>query len=189
MSEFRKVLSVAMILSFAVPVLNVVPVQAKMTPDEIKHRKESIHEALLDIYLHQNKKPEIISEFKTLLALRPSDAKLNYKYGHYLTVSNSEAAAIPYLQKAVANDPTNALYAGTLGSAYLRMKNFPKAVEYLRTAVQNPGGDKYKKMYQDSVKYIQYQKQRDELKRRQEEYKKRQEEARKKQEQRAEDDW
>lgn len=188
-SMSREMTSTGLMLIMLMPALSTVPASAKPSPREIAKRKETIHEDLLKIYLAQDRRPDVEKEYKTLLAMKPSSAKLNFDYGRYLAVGHSEASSIPYLVKACTNDPMNAAYAGTLGTAYLRVKNFPKAVEWLRKAVSLPGGAKYKKTYQSAFKYIQYQRQVEIRKKRQEEYRKRQAAARKKQQQREEDDW
>ncbi len=184
-----KILNLLLILAVAIPVSSVVPASAKVPPEQAQRRRETIHTDLLDIYLSQNNRPNAIGEYKTLLSYNPNDADMNFKYGRYLAAGGTEGGAIPYLTKAATNDPMNAEYAGTLGQVYLRAKNFPKAVEYLRRAASLPGGKPYAKQYQDAFKFIQYEQQRAATEKRRIEFKKQQEVTRKEQQKKQEDDW
>ncbi|MBX9693143.1 MAG: tetratricopeptide repeat protein [Cyanobacteria bacterium] len=184
-----KLLNVLLIIAVALPVSSIVPASAKVPPDEAQRRRELIHNDLLEIYLNQNRRPDAIKEYTTLLSYKPNDAELNFKYGRYLAAGGNEAGSVPFLTKACTNDPMNATYAGTLGTAYLRSKNFPKAVEYLRKASALPGGQKYAKQYQDAFKYIQYEHQREAMEKRKIEFKKQQDENKKQMQKKQEDDW
>src|SRR5262249_52277490 len=148
-----------------------------------------IHRCLLDIYIKQAKPTLAIQEYQAVLALDPSDAQTLYAYGTYLTRNGNPSGGIAQLVKAVNADQGNADYAGALGTAYLRAKNFPKAVEYLQRAAALPGGkEKYQKVYEDAFKYVQYEKQRAQMKQKQDQYVKQMQEQKQKQKQEEDDD-
>lgn len=153
--------------------LCVPPSVAQVDGSEVKKRKRVIHRCLLDIYIKQAKTPQAIAEYQQVLALDPSDSQTLFAYGTYLSRNGNAAGAIVQLIKAVDADPNNADYAGALGLAYLRAKNFPKALEYLGRASGLPGGkEKYGKHYEEVFKYMQADKQRQFMKQKQDEYNK-----------------
>lgn len=186
---FAKLVNGALALSVLVSALSVMPANAQVDPTEVKKRKRVIHRCLLDIYIKQSKTPQAIAEYQQVLALDPSDSQMLYAYGTYLTRNGNPAGGIAQLVKAANADPGNPDYAGALGTAYLRTKNFPKAVEYLQRAAALPGGkEKYGKVYEDAFKYVQYEKQRAAMKVKQEQYAKQMQEQKAKAKQEEDDD-
>lgn len=165
------------------------PSAAQVDAAEVKKRKRVIHRCLLDIYIKQAKTPQAIQEYQAVLALDPNDAQTLFAYGTYLARNGNVAGGIAQLVKACNADPGNADYAGTLGTTYLRAKNFPKALEYLQRAISLPGGkEKYQKYYEDVFKYLQELKQRQQIQKKQDEYNKQIQSQQKQKAKQAEDD-
>jgi hypothetical protein len=71
-------------------------------------------------------------------------------------------------------DPSNPHYNGILGTLYIKLKQPEQAVEWLKKAVQFGGAD-YKKLYEETWKYMQQLKAHNEAKKRVLEQKKQQE--------------
>jgi len=186
---FAKLVNGALALSVLVSALSVMPANAQVDAAEVKKRKRVIHRCLLDIYIKQAKTPQAIQEYQAVLALDPGDAQTLFAYGTFLVRSGNISGGIVQLSKACSADPGNADYAGTLGTTYLRAKNFPKAVEYLQRACSLPGGkEKYQKTYEETYKYVQYEKQRALQKQKQEAYNKQMQQQKQKAKQEEDDD-
>ncbi|MBZ0184632.1 MAG: tetratricopeptide repeat protein [Candidatus Obscuribacterales bacterium] len=164
----NRFIALAVLFSLVFPFLAITAADAAppVDPAAIERRKVKIHRSLLNIYLAQKRKPEAIGEFKSLLALKPSDSKLHYEYGVFLAQHGDNNSAIQQLKAAQEGDPTSADINGALGTTYLRVKNVSAALEYLQKAAgKDP--ERYKKTYEDAYKYIQIQNQRAAMKKRQ----------------------
>ena len=192
----KKLISLTLAFSFLFSLIVVAQPAFATTvdADTIKKRKVIIHRSLLNIYKKQGRTDDAMREFPVMIGLTPDDSRLRYEYGVFLARSNKKGEAVNQLKKAVSMEPANADYAGALGTTLVQMKNYPEGCKYLRQAV-SCGGDKYKKVYDDAYKFIQYQKQREVYLKKQEEYKKKLEarkkliEARKNGEDEEDDDW
>ncbi|MBI1270985.1 hypothetical protein GC174_11195 [bacterium] len=169
---------------FAAPSLAV----PKVDPATVKQRKATIHRSLLNIYLAQQRKDDCLREYPILIGLQPDDSKLRYEYGLFLSRFGNKGQSITHLKKAAEMDPTNADISGALGTTYIQMKNYEEGCKWLRQAAGCPGGEKYRKPYEDAYKYMAYQKQREIYKKKQEQYKKKLEERKKAAEKATEDD-
>lgn len=162
----------------------VAPANAQVDAQKINSRKEVIHGCLLKIYLDQKKRPQALSEYAIMVGMKPTDPRLRYSYGVYILQGNTSAdfnAALVQLQKAAELDPTNPDIWGTMGALYLKLKNPTKALEMYGKAIQNGGGEKYKKPWQDVQLYIQQMKQVEQQKKQQAQQKKLQEQQKKQQ--------
>ncbi len=126
----------------------------------IANRKESIHTYLLNIYIAQKRKPEAMAAYKTLLAMKPNDPKLNNELGKFEASSGQMAPAITHMKKAVDLDPGNAQFWGQLGQVYIKAKRYNEAMDAYKRAVSLGGAD-YQKPYEEAFKYIEYQKKQD----------------------------
>jgi tetratricopeptide (TPR) repeat protein len=126
-----------------------------LASDSPETKKEMIHTMLLQIYEQKGSK-EVAPEYLALIALRPTDDKLRFRYGLYLEKAGDDHAIIQY-QKAVSLAPANADYQGALGNAYYRARNYGAAAGAYRRAVECGGGARYSTLYQSMQTYIQQQ--------------------------------
>jgi tetratricopeptide (TPR) repeat protein len=143
----------AAVVSLAVPAAN-----AEVDSATITNRKEVIHTCLLRIYLAQKKRPQALAEYAIIVGLKPNDPKLLYQYGVYISQGNTPAdynSALVQLKKAANLDPQNADMSGTIGKLYLRLKNPKEALVWFGKACAAGGGPEYKKLYEDTAKFIQ----------------------------------
>ena len=143
----------AALVSSAVPAAN-----AEVDSATITNRKEVIHTCLLRIYLAQKKRPQALAEYATIVGLKPNDPKLLYQYGVYISQGNTPAdynSALVQLKKAANLDPQNADMSGTIGKLYLRLKNPKEALVWFGKACAAGGGPEYKKLYEETAKFIQ----------------------------------
>lgn len=142
------------------------PSVAQTDGTEVKKRKQVIHKSLLAIYLKQDKRPAAIQEYKQVLQLNPGDTGTEFAFGAYLMRGTANDApqvkeALPHLLKAAEREPGNFDYQGAVAIAYLKLRNFDKALIYLRKAVALPGGAiNYQKTLEDVEKYVRYEQQR-----------------------------
>jgi len=147
---------------------------AEVDSAQIQKRKTVIHTCLLTIYVSERKRPQALAEYATLIGLSPNDPKLRTQYGQYLAAGGTPAdfsAAAVQLEKAVQLDPSNCQTHGILGTIYLKMKKPDKALNPLKNAVSY-GCKDYKKVYEETWKYIQDMKRIEEQKKKQAEAKK-----------------
>jgi Tfp pilus assembly protein PilF len=143
----------AAVVSSTVP-----PANAEVDVATITNRKEVIHTCLLNIYLQQKKRAQAISEYQILVAMKPTDSKLLYQYGVYLFQGGTPAdysASLTQLKKAVTLEPQNPQINGVIGSLYLKLKNPREALTWFGKACQCGGGPEYKKLFEETSKYIQ----------------------------------
>ncbi len=144
----------------AAVVLSAVPSTAIADVDgaTVTARKEKIHTCLLRIYLAQKKRPQALAEYAIIIGLKPNDAKMLYQYGVYISQGNTPAdynSALVQLKKAANLDPQNADMSGTIGKLYLRLKNPKEALVWFGKACAAGGGPEYKKLYEETAKFIQ----------------------------------
>ena len=116
-------------------------------------KKEMIHTMLLQIYEQRGSK-EVAPEYLALIALRPTDDKLHFRYGLYLEKAGDDRAVTQY-KAAVNLAPANADYQGALGNAYYRARNYTAAAGAYKRAVECGGGAKYSALYQSMLQYLQ----------------------------------
>lgn len=150
MKIFRQLAAFSLLLTMIPPVLAQIPVS---------ERKERVHTYLLNIYINQKRKPEAMSEYKTLLAMKPNDPKLNAELAKFEASSGNYAQAITLMKKACELDPDNSLYWGALGAIYLKAKDYQKAVD-----AYSRGGSQFIDIRDKTSNYLQHQKQRDSVK-------------------------
>jgi tetratricopeptide (TPR) repeat protein len=100
-----------------------------------------VHTMLLQIYEQRGSK-EVAAEYQALIGLRPTDAKLYFRYGLYLEKAGDSRAVNEY-RRAAALEPSNPDYQGALGNAYYRAKNYGAAAGAYRRATECDGGAKY----------------------------------------------
>ncbi len=158
-------LSNFLLLGAALAIPQVVAMQTPAFADAedqalIQNRKESIHTYLLNIYIAQKRKPEAMAQYKTLLAMKPNDPRLNNDLGKFEASSGQMGPAIIHMKKAVDLDPGNAQYWGQLGQVYIKAKRYNEALDAYKRAVALGGAD-FQKPYEEAFKYIEYQKKQD----------------------------
>ena len=150
MKIFRRLAAFGLLLSMIPPALAQLPVS---------ERKERVHTYLLNIYINQKRKPEAMSEYKTLLAMKPNDPKLNSELAKFEASSGNYAQAITLMKKSCELDPDNSLYWGALGAIYLKAKDYQKAVD-----AYSRGGSQFIDIRDKTSNYLQHQKQRNYVK-------------------------
>jgi len=111
------------------PVLAQNPASLSIDQAALAQRKESVHTYLLNIYIAQKRKPEAMAEYKTLLAMKPDDPALNNDLGKFEASSGQFASAAVHTKKACDLDPANSNNWGNLAAIYLKMKDYPKALD------------------------------------------------------------
>ncbi len=196
---FSRVVTTAIVLSFLASGMNQGTASAEVDAAQIQKRKEVIHTCLLNIYLGQKKRLQAMGEYQTLIDLKPQDHALRFKYGRYIAAGGTPADitnAMNQIKKCLQMDPTNPEYNGILGSMYLKQKNPPEALKWLKKAVEYGGAD-YVKFYEETYKYIQDMKRIEDIKKKNAEYKQKQVEQRQQMEKRKQaggsgdddDDW
>ncbi len=154
----KLIIRIAILLSVVSPALAADESVVKVDPATFAQRKESVNTYLLNIYIAQKRKPEAMAQYKTLLAMKPNDPKLNGDLGKFEASSGQFALAISHLKKACDLDPGNAENWAALGATYLKAKRHEEALDAYRRAVEL-AGDKYRKIYEDTQKYVNYIKQ------------------------------
>lgn len=125
----------------------------------LAERKEKVHTYLLNIYLDQKRKPEAITEYKTLLAMKPNDPRLNSDLAKFEASSGHYAQAIALMKKACDLDPGNAANWGALGAIYLKAKGYQNAVD-----AYSRGGTQFIDIRDKTSKYLQQLKQKSPVK-------------------------
>lgn len=150
MKIFRQLAAFGLLLSMIPPVLAQIPAS---------ERKERVHTYLLNIYINQKRKPEAMSEYKTLLAMKPNDPKLNAELAKFEASSGNYAQAITLMKKACELDPDNKANWATLGAIYLKAKDYQKALDAYARA-----GDAYKEIRNQTALYLQHLNQLNKLK-------------------------
>jgi tetratricopeptide (TPR) repeat protein len=134
--------------------------------------QELVGFSMAAVYEREKKYDEAEKAFQGVLAINPrSAATLNY-YGYMLAERGVRLdEAVGYVQRALAEEPTNASYLDSLGWAYFRQDNYADAEKYLRMAVEgephNPTmlshlGDVYAKTGRQDLAVTQWQKSLDE---------------------------
>lgn len=154
------VIRIAILLSLVSPALAAENTGAKVDPALLAQRKESVNTYLLNIYISQKRKPEAMAQYKVLLAMKPNDPKLNGDLGKFEASSGHFPLAISHLKKACDLDPANAEYWAALGATSLKAKKYQEALDAFKRAVEL-GGDKYRKTYDETLKYVNYMKQQE----------------------------
>ena len=104
----------------------------------------ALHEDALKCNIEHGNSAETETEYKWLLAARPTNALMHYNYAVLLKDSNKKAAAAAEYEKAAVYDGSNADFVGSAGQMFFYLGNYTKAYQYLGKAVQMPGGEKYK---------------------------------------------
>jgi tetratricopeptide (TPR) repeat protein len=107
-----------------------------------KDDKESIAFMRGAMYEKMKKFDAAETEFRKVLDLNPKNASaLNY-LGYMLADRNVRVTdALNYIKQAIDLDPNNGAYLDSLGWAYYRTGDLPKAEEYLRRAVEQTSKD------------------------------------------------
>jgi len=107
-----------------------------------KEEKESIAFMRGAMYEKMKKFEAAETEFRKVLDLNPKNASaLNY-LGYMLADRNTRVNdAVNYIKQALELDPDNGAYLDSLGWAYYRAGELPKAEEYLRRAVEQTAKD------------------------------------------------
>ncbi len=107
-----------------------------------KDDKESIAFMRGAMYEKMKKFDAAETEFRKVLDLNPKNASaLNY-LGYMLADRNVRVNdALDYIKQALELDPDNGAYLDSLGWAYYRAGELPKAEEYLRRAVEQTAKD------------------------------------------------
>jgi tetratricopeptide (TPR) repeat protein len=107
-----------------------------------KEDKESIAFMRGAMYEKMKKFEAAETEFRKVLDLNPKNASaLNY-LGYMLADRNVRVTdALNYIKQAIELDPNNGAYLDSLGWAYYRTGDLPKAEEYLRRAVDQTAKD------------------------------------------------
>jgi tetratricopeptide (TPR) repeat protein len=107
-----------------------------------KDDKESIAFMRGAMYEKMKKFEAAETEFRKVLDLNPKNASaLNY-LGYMLADRNVRVTdALNYIKQAIEIDPNNGAYLDSLGWAYYRTGDLPKAEEYLRRAVEQTSKD------------------------------------------------
>lgn len=147
-------------LSLVSPAMAAENTGQKIDPALYAQRKESVNTYLLNIYKSQKRKPEAMAQYKVLLAMKPSDPKLNGDLGKFEASSGQFQQAILHLKKACDLDPGNADYWASLGATLLKAKKYQDALDAYKKAL-DLGGDKYRKVYDETQKYVNYIKQQE----------------------------
>lgn len=161
----KLIIRIAVLLSVVSPALAAENTGQKIDPALYAQRKESVNTYLLNIYIAQKRKPEAMAQYKTLLAMKPTDPKLNGDLGKFEASSGQLVAAITHMRKACDLDPGNAQFWGTLGQVYIKNKQYDLALDAYKRAV-NLGGADYQRPYDEALKYIEYMKRKDEFEKR-----------------------
>lgn len=101
-----------------------------------KEEKESIVFMRGAMYEKMKKYDAAETEFRKVLELNPKNASaLNY-LGYMLADRNMRVSdALDFIKQALELDPDNGAYLDSLGWAYYRAGDLPKAEEYLRRAI------------------------------------------------------
>jgi tetratricopeptide (TPR) repeat protein len=104
---------------------------------ESKDDKESISFMRGAMYEKMKKFDAAEGEFRKVLELNPKNSSaLNY-LGYMLADRNVRLSdALNYIKQAVELEPNNGAYLDSLGWAYYRAGDLPKAEEYLRRAIE-----------------------------------------------------
>lgn len=118
-----------LLLAMIPPVLAEDHSSAALEKGALAERKEKVHTYLLNIYIAQKRKPEAMTEYKTLIAMKPNDPRLNSDLGKFEASSGQLASAIAHLKKACELDPGNAQYWSMLGTVYLKAKDYQNALD------------------------------------------------------------
>jgi len=118
-------------------------------------KKEMVHTMLLQIYEQRGSK-EVAPEYQALLAMKPNDDKLHYRYGMYLEKAGDDRAVKEY-REAAKLAPAKPDYWGALGNAHYRNRNYSGAAGAYKRAVECGGGAKYQQLYQNMMQYLQQQ--------------------------------
>lgn len=86
--------------------------------------------------------PEAETDLQAALKLQPDEPEL-LNYLGYLWIDRGEhlQEALAMVQKAVGSQPKSGAMVDSLGWAYYRLKDYPKAVETLEAAVELEAGD------------------------------------------------
>ncbi len=133
-------------------------------------RKEKVHTYLLNIYIAQKRKPEAMAQYKTLLAIKPSDPRLNSDLGKFEASSGQFASAIAHMKKACELDPDDARNWSMLGSVYLKAKEYQNALDAFDRGVgasrklDSLEGERYRELRNQTFEYVQHMKRKDAVK-------------------------
>jgi tetratricopeptide (TPR) repeat protein len=102
--------------------------------------RESVGFLFGSLYESQKKYDQAEEAFKGVLGVNPRNASVLNYYGYMLAdrgVRLDEAVSL--VQKALAEEPTNAAYLDSLGWAYFKQGRLPDAESYIRKAIlRNP---------------------------------------------------
>lgn len=158
----KLIIRIAVLFSVVSPALAAENTGQKIDPALYAQRKESVNTYLLNIYIAQKRKPEAMAQYKTLLAMKPTDPKLNGDLGKFEASSGQFASAVAHLKKACELDPANPENWGALGATYLKMKEYDKALDAYNHAI-NAGersngllGEKYREIHNKTLKYVEH---------------------------------
>lgn len=136
----------------------------------LAERKEKVHTYLLNIYIAQKRKPEAMTEYKTLVAMKPNDPRLNSDLGKFEASSGQFASAISHIKKACELEPNNAENWAMLGGVYLKAKDYQKALDAYDHAVDSSrqidglSSERYKGIRNQTFEYVQHMKRKDAVK-------------------------
>jgi tetratricopeptide (TPR) repeat protein len=115
----------------------------------------AIHDDLLKCYVGLGKSVETETEYKWLLAQRPSNAPYHFNYALFLQHAGRKGPAAVEYEKAAMYDGSNVDFVGSAGQMFFFMGQYTKAYQYLGKAMQMPGGDKYRASCESCRTYLQ----------------------------------
>lgn len=167
MKVLKRLALFGLLLAMIPPVLAQNPSSEALDKGALIERKEKVHTYLLNIYIAQKRKPEAMTEYKRLLAMKPNDPRLNSDLGKFEASSGQLASAIAHMKKACELDPGNALYWSMLGSVYLKAKDYQSALDAFDQGVgasrklNGLEGERYRELRNQTFEYVQHIKRKD----------------------------
>lgn len=150
-----------LLLAMIPPVLAEDPDSASLDKAALADRRERVHTYLMNIYISQKRKPEALSEFRTLVSMKPNDPNLNLDLGKFEASSGQLASAISHIKKACELEPNNAENWAMLGAVYLKSKDYQKALDAYDHAVDSSrqinglSSERYKEIRNQTFEYVQ----------------------------------
>ncbi len=162
MKVLNKLALFGLLLAMTPSVLAEDPDSAALNKAALTYRKEKLHTYLLNIYIAQKRKPEAMTEYKYLVAMKPNDPRLNCDLGKFEASSGQLASAIAHIKKACELDPSNAQYWSMLGSVYLKAKEYQNALDAFDQGVgasrklDSLEGERYRELRNQTFEYVQH---------------------------------
>lgn len=106
MKVLKRLALFGLLLAMIPPVLAQDSGSAALDKAALAERKEKVHTYLLNIYIAQKRKPEAMTEYKTLVAMKPNDPRLNSDLGKFEASSGQFASAISHIKKHANSNQT-----------------------------------------------------------------------------------